>query len=100
MTAAIIFIILVTTLPLFLILKKKPATEAMELELGYSEHIIFKKQKLELLKRHINSELKNKKRIYDEFDKIADLSLNKGEKLIFKTYLFILELLGAPRPSS
>ena len=46
----------------------------MELEPTDSEHIIFKKDKRDLLKQHMNSELKNKRRIHKEFDKIAERS--------------------------
>ena len=46
----------------------------MELEPADSEHIIFKKEKRDLLKHHMNSELKYKRRIHKEFDKIAEKS--------------------------
>ena len=71
-TAAVIIIIL--AIVLFLCLKKKPESDVMELEPVDSEHIIFKKEKRDLLKHHMNSELKNKRRIYEEFDKIAEKS--------------------------
>ena len=72
MAAVVIAIILAVIL--FFILKKKPESEVMELEPANSEHIIFKKEKRDLLKQHMNSELKNKRRIYKEFDKIAEKS--------------------------
>ena len=56
----------------------------MELEPADSEHIIFKKEKRDLLKQHMNSELKNKRRIYEEFDKIAEKSqIDQGIKSTF-----------------
>ena len=58
----------------FIYKKKKSESEAMELEPADSEHIIFKKEKRDLLKHHMNSELKNKRRIHKEFDKIAERS--------------------------
>ena len=78
-TAVVIIIIL--AIVLFLYLKKKPESEAMELEPADSEHIIFKKEKRDLLKQHMNSELKSKGRIYKEFDKIAEKShIDQGIK--------------------
>ena len=78
-TAVVIIIIL--AIVLFFYLKKKPESEAMELEPADSEHIIFKKEKRDLLKQHMNSELKNKRRIYKEFDKIAEKSqIDQGIK--------------------
>ena len=82
MTAVVIVIIL--AIALFLILKKNPESKAMELEPADSEHIIFKKEKRDLLKQHMNSELKNKRRIYEEFDKITEKSqFDKGIKSFF-----------------
>ena len=82
MTAVVIVIIL--AIILFLFFKKKPESEAMELEPADSEHIIFKKEKRDLLKQHMNSELKNKRRIYEEFDKIAEKSqIDQGIKSTF-----------------
>ena len=75
-------IVIILAIILFLFLKKKP--ESMELESADSEHIIFKKEKRDLLKQHMNSELKNKKRIYEEFDKITEKSqFDKGIKSFF-----------------
>ena len=74
-------IVIILAIALFLILKKNPESKAMELEPADSEHIIFKKEKRDLLKQHMNSELKNKKRIYEEFDKINEKSqFDKGIK--------------------
>ena len=81
-TAVVIVIIL--AIILFLILKKKPESQAKELEPADSDHIIFKKEKRDLLKQHMNSELKNKRRIYEEFDKIAEKSqFDQGIKSFF-----------------
>ena len=67
-------IIIILAVALFFIYKKKPESEAMEMKPANSEHIIFKKEKRDLMKQHMNSELKNKRRIYEEFDKIAEKS--------------------------
>ena len=86
----------------FFIYKKKPKSEAMELEPADSEHIIFKKEKRDLLKHHMNLEIKNKRRIYKEFDKIAeksqtDQNMDQGKKTLLNCelhnqYLFILKM--------
>ena len=78
-TAVVIVIILVITL--FIFFKKKSESDTMEREPADSEHIIFKKEKRDLLKQHMNSELKSKGRIYKEFDKIAEKShIDQGIK--------------------
>ena len=69
-----VLIVIILAIALFFIYKKKSKSEAMDLEPADSEHIIFKKEKRDLLKQHMNSELKNKRRIYEEFDKIAEKS--------------------------
>ena len=84
-TVAVMIVML--AIVFFIYKKKKSESEAMELEPADSEHIIFKKEKRDLLKHHMNSELKNKKRIYEEFDKIAE----KGKidrKGIKSTFIF------------
>ena len=78
-------IIIILAVALFFIYKKKSEPDAMELEPAESEHIIFKKEKRDLLKHHMNSELKNKRRINKEFDKIAEKSqtgqnMDQGKK--------------------
>ena len=45
----------------------------MELE-PHFDHIVFKKQKLDLLKCRMNTELKNKRKISEEFDEIAKMN--------------------------
>ena len=81
--AGAMVIILVIAITFFLICKKKPShskSEAMELEPD-SEHIVFKKQKLDLLKHEMNSELKNKRKISGEFDKTAmKMKMNKNNQ--------------------
>lgn len=53
--------------------KKKSQEEAIEMELD-SDHIVFKKQKLELLKHQMNAKLKNDRKIAEEFDEIAKMN--------------------------
>ena len=80
-TAASTVIILTITITFFLIYKKKRShskSEAIELE---PEHIVFKKQKLDLLKYEMNSEIKNKRKISGEFDKTA-MKMNKNNQLV------------------
>ena len=80
-TAAATVIILTITITAFLIYKKKrrhSKSETIELE---PEHIVFKKQKLDILKCEMNSELKNKRKISGEFDKTA-MKLNKNNQLV------------------
>ena len=43
----------------------------MELE---PDHIVFKKQKVELLKHRMNAEMNNKRKIVEEFDEVAKLN--------------------------
>ena len=79
--AAIVLILAITIF--FLIYKKKKShskSEAIGLEPG-PEHIVFKKQKLDLLKYEMNSELKNKRKISGEFDKTA-MKMNKNNQLV------------------
>ena len=52
-----------------------------------SDHIVLKKQKLDLLKHQMNAELNNKRKIVEEFYEIAKMNkanqfLNKGDNLI------------------
>ena len=48
-----------------------------------SEHIVFKKQKLHLLKQEMNTELKNKRKISGEFDKTAiKIKMDKSNQLV------------------
>ena len=81
--AAAMVIILALTITCFLIYKKKKSrsmSEAMELEPD-SEHIVFKKQKPDLLKHEMNAELKNKRKISGEFDKTS-IKMNKNNQLV------------------
>ena len=56
-------------------IKKNEKSEKLD-----SDHILFKKQKLELLKQEMNIELKNKRKISGEFDKMA-IKINKNNQL-------------------
>ena len=58
----------------FIYKKKKSQVEAMEMETD-SDHIVFRKQKLDLLKHQMNKELNNKRKIVEEFKK-----MNKANK--------------------
>ena len=82
-TAAAIVIILAITIIFFLIYKKKKShqsSKTIELEPD-SEHIVFQKQKLDLLKNEMNSELKNKRKISGEFEKTAFM-MHKTNQLV------------------
>ena len=64
---------------MFIYKKKKSQKEAIELEPD-SNHIVLKKQKLDLLKHQMNVELNNKRKIVEEFDEIA--KLNKANQCV------------------
>ena len=52
----------------------------MEMETD-SDHIVFRKQKLDLLKHQMNEELNNKRKIMEEFEKMnkANKFSNQGD---------------------
>ena len=72
-TAAAAAMVIILAIAITFFLKKKRShskSEEIDLEPDI-EHIVFKKQKLDVLKHDMNSELKNKRKISGEFDKTA-----------------------------